>query len=111
MEDTLDNIKQNRNLGSKTCYKQKRNFLESIRKRPEIQMVLKPVKRDDLLPPRRMETKPTGFDIFHLSIWLGSESLMILARGRHGNTVFKLPVGLCTGTKCKDSNLTVSINI
>lgn len=111
MEDTLDNIKQDRNLGSKTCYKQKRSFLESIRKRPEIQMVLKPVKRDDLLPPRRMETKPTGFDIFHLSIWLGSESLMILARGRHGNTVFKLPVGLCTGTKCKDSNLTVSINI
>lgn len=111
MEDTLDNIKQDRNLGSKTRYKQKRSFLESIRKRPEIQMVLKPVKRDDLLPPRRMETKLTGFDIFHLSIWLGSESLMILARGRHGNTVSKLPVGLCTGTKCKDSNLTVSINI
>lgn len=55
-------------------------------------MVLKPVKIDDLLPPRRVETKTTGFDIFHLSVWLGSESLMIMAQGRHGNS-FQIACG------------------
>ena len=76
MEDKFDDIKQDKNLGRKTCNKQKR--LPGVDKeKARTQMTLKPVERGGLLPPRRMETKATGFDIFHLSTGLRSESLMI----------------------------------